>query len=66
MLNSLAGNFWRLRDCCKGAVTVDFMVLLAGVIFLFFLVIELIYTGSDALVAQVTERMLSYADSIYN
>jgi hypothetical protein len=42
------------------------MVLLAGVIFLFFLVIELIYTGSNALVTQVTERMLSYADSIYN
>jgi Flp pilus assembly protein TadG len=66
MFISLALSFKRLKRCRRGAATVDFMVLLAGVILLFFFVIDLIYTGSAALVTEVTETLLTHAATIYD
>ncbi len=48
-----------------GAVTADFVVLTAGVIVIFMLMIQPIYDGSRSMVSQINDRLLEHASSVW-
>jgi hypothetical protein len=66
MFSKSACRIRRALSDKSGAVTVDFIVLTASVIIMFLLVIAPIYTGSEDLVNQISERLVAHASSIYN
>ena len=50
----------------RGAVTVDFVILCAGVIILFLLIIEPIYSGSRSMVAEINEVLIEHASRTWD
>jgi hypothetical protein len=49
----------------SGAVTVDFVVLTAGVITVFILVVQPIYSGSSGLVEEINAVLASHASNMW-
>lgn len=50
----------------RGAVTVDFVILCAGVIILFLLIVEPIYTGSRSMVADINAELMKHASRTWD
>lgn len=65
MLMSQIRSLMRPLGQQDGAVTADFVVLTAGVIIIFLLVVEPIYNGSQSMVGEINEALFSHASSVW-
>lgn len=50
----------------RGAVTVDFVILCAGVIMIFLVIIEPIYTGSRSMVGEINAKLIEHASDTWD
>ena len=65
MLSYLSSRVAAALSSRSGAVTVDFVVLTAGVITVFILVVQPIYSGSRGLVEEINAVLASHASTLW-
>ncbi|MGG7566673.1 hypothetical protein ACQ5SO_11010 [Rhodovulum sp. DZ06] len=65
MLMSHIRSLVRPMQQQDGAVTADFVVLTAGVIIIFLLIIEPIYNGSQSMVGEINDELIKHASSVW-
>ncbi|MFT6227069.1 MAG: hypothetical protein ACJARE_001470 [Paracoccaceae bacterium] len=66
MLSKICSHIAASLSSRSGAVTVDFVVLTAGIITLFLLVIQPIYSGSRGLVDEINTMLVSHASTMWD
>lgn len=65
MFSKLCSRVSAALSSRSGAVTVDFVVLSAGVITVFLLVVQPIYSGSRGLVEGINAKLAAHASTIW-
>ena len=61
LLRTIARPFSRRR----GAVTADFVVLTAGVIIIFLLIVQPVYDGSRSMISDINDKLAEHASTVW-